>query len=69
MNLEERKKAIDRLTNCSPLEASKIIQEIELYDQENAQEVIDRITEEMKGSGGLTETVVKPVVYSLVDGI
>ena len=69
MNLEERKQAIDRLTNCSPLEASKIIQELELYDQENAQEVIDRVTEEMKGSGGLTETVVKPVVYSLVDGI
>ena len=69
MNLEERKQAIYRLTDCSPLEASKIIQELELYDQENAQEVIDRITEEMKGSGGLTETVVKPVVYSLVDGI
>ena len=68
MNLEERKQAIDRLTNCSPLEASKIIQELELYDQENAQEVIDRITEEMK-DGGLKETIVKPVFYSVVDGM
>ncbi|MBQ3113017.1 MAG: hypothetical protein IJC05_01465 [Phascolarctobacterium sp.] len=69
MNLEERKQAIYRLTDCSPLEASKIIQELELYDQENAQEVIDRITEEMKGSGGLKETIMKPVFFSVVDGL
>lgn len=40
---EERKKAIEELEYASPLEISRLLQEMELYDEKTSQEVLDEV--------------------------
>ena len=40
---EEKKKAIEELEYASPLEISRLLQQIELYDEKSSQEVLEEV--------------------------
>lgn len=44
---EEKKKAIEELEYASPLEISRLLQQIELYDEKSSQEVLDEVYENL----------------------
>ena len=66
---KKRIEQINQLKNASPLEITKCIEEIELYDMKSSQEVIDEIYKEFENSGDLTDNIIKPVFLSVIDGI
>ena len=43
---EERKKALEQLKDASPLESTKILQQMEMYDAKSSQEIIDEVYKE-----------------------
>lgn len=66
---EERKKAIEELEYASPLEISRLLQEMELYDEKTAQEVLDEVHEKFDSAEHLEDEVLKPVFMSVIDGL
>lgn len=65
---EDRKQAIERLKEASPLEATKILQEMELYDARSSQEIIDEIYDQFATGENMVDEIVKPVFLSVIDG-
>lgn len=66
---EERKKAIEELEYASPLEISRLLQEMELYDEKTSQEVLDEVHEKFDSAERLEDEVLKPVFMSVIDGL
>ncbi len=66
---EERKKAIEELEYASPLEISRLLQEMELYDEKTSQEVLDEVHEKFDSAEHLENEVLKPVFMSVIDGL
>lgn len=66
---EERKKAIEELEYASPLEISRLLQEMELYDEKTSQEVLDGVHEKFDSAEHLEDEVLKPVFMSVIDGL
>lgn len=66
---EERKKQIEQLKTASPLEATKILQQMEMYDQKSSQEVIDEVYKQFETGENMKDEVLKPVLMSVVDGL
>jgi DNA repair ATPase len=66
---EERKKAIEELEYASPLEISRLLQEMELYDEKTSQEVLDEVHEKFDLAEHLEDEVLKPVFMSVIDGL
>ena len=66
---EERKKAIEELEYASPLEISRLLQEMELYDEKTSQEVLDEVHEKFDSAEHLEDEVLKPVFMSVIDGL
>ena len=66
---EEKKKAIEELEYASPLEISRLLQQIELYDERSAQEVLDEVYEKFDSEEHLEDEVLKPVFMTVVDGL
>lgn len=66
---EEKKKAIEELEYASPLEISRLLQQIELYDEKSSQEVLDEVYEKFDSEEHLEDEVLKPVFMSVVDGL
>lgn len=66
---EERKKAIEELEYASPLEISRLLQEMELYDEKTSQEVLDEVYEKFDSAEHLEDEVLKPVFMSVIDGL
>ena len=66
---EEKKKAIEELEYASPLEISRLLQQIELYDEKSSQEVLDEVYEKFYSEEHLEDEVLKPVFMSVVDGL
>ena len=64
---EERKKAIEELEYASPLEISRLLQEMELYDEKTSQEVLDEVHEKFDSAEHLEDEVLKPVFMSVID--
>lgn len=65
----KRKKAIEELEYASPLEISRLLQQIELYDEKSSQEVLDEVYEKFDSEEHLEDEVLKPVFMSVVDGL
>lgn len=66
---EEKKKAIEELEYASPLEISRLLQQIQLYDEKSSQEVLDEVYEKFDSEEHLEDEVLKPVFMSVVDGL
>lgn len=66
---EERKKTIEELEYASPLEISRLLQEMELYDEKTSQEVLDEVHEKFDSAEHLEDEVLKPVFMSVIDGL
>ena len=66
---EQRKEAVGRLKTASPLEATQILQQMELYDAKSSQEVIDEVYMQFKSGENMKDEVLKPVFMSVVDGL
>lgn len=66
---EERKKELEELSQAPPLEVTKKLQEFEIYDQKSSQEIIDEVYAEFESSEHLTDSILKPVFMSILDGI
>lgn len=54
---EEKKKAIEELEYASPLEISRLLQQIELYDEKSSQEVLDEVYEKFDSEEHLEDEV------------
>ena len=59
----------DGLSNVSPLEMAKALNELELYDQNEAMKVIEEVYQKYDTGEHLTENVIKPVIQSVADGL
>lgn len=57
----------NKLHSASPLEVSKTLLELELYDQKEAQTVIDEVYKKFETGGHLVDSVLVPATYSVVD--
>ena len=66
---EEKKKAIEELEYASPLEISRLLQQMELYDEKTSQEVLDEVHEKFDSAEHLEDEVLKPVFMSVIDGL
>lgn len=67
--MKRKKKAIEELEYASPLEISRLLQQIELYDEKSSQEVLDEVYEKFDSEEHLEDEVLKPVFMSVVDGL
>lgn len=65
----ERERLLEELKNASPLDATRYLQEFELYDKKSSQEIIDEVYREFESGMHMTESVVKPVFLSIIDGL
>ena len=52
---EQRKEAVGRLKTASPLEATQILQQMELYDAKSSQEVIDEVYMQFKSGENMKD--------------
>lgn len=66
---DERNQNIEKLKCASPLEVTKILYEMELYDKKSSQEIIDEVYEQFASGENMTEEIVKPVFLSVIDGL
>ena len=66
---EKREQALEALKNASPLETTSILQQLEYYDRESSQKIIDDVYEKFASGDDLEEEVLVPVFYSVVDGM
>lgn len=65
----DRKKAIEQLRSSSPLETTKILQQMELYDRESSQKIIDEVYQQFASGDNIKDEILNPVFMSVIDGI
>ncbi|MCS6131869.1 DNA repair protein [Clostridium botulinum] len=65
---EERKKNLEELYRASPLEIVNKLEKFEMYDKKSSQEIIDEVYTEFQSSEHLTDSILKPVFLSIIDG-
>lgn len=66
---EKREQAIERLKTTSPLEMTSLLKELELYDMESSQKVIDDVYEQFASGDNMQDEVLVPVFSAVVDGL
>lgn len=66
---EEKLKNLEEIKNVSPLELVSEIEKFELYDKKSSQEIIDEVYKEFQTGEHMTESVLKPVFTSIIDGL
>ena len=66
---EFRKKLLDDLNNASPLDTFSILQNIELYDEKHANEIISQVNQEFNTGENKVKNIVVPVFTSVIDGV
>jgi len=66
---EQKKEAIEQLKSASPLEATRLLQQMELYDAKSSQEIIDEVYEQFASGENIKEEVLKPVFLAVIDGL
>lgn len=62
-------KAVEDLKNISPLALPEYIAECEFYDETETRKVLDDVVKEFEKDGGTVDAVLKPVMYSVADGL
>ncbi|MCU8421926.1 DNA repair protein, partial [Vibrio vulnificus] len=61
---------VERLEGCSPLQACKVLLDVELHDQRDSLEVLQSIEEQVADSqAGIGESLVKPILLNVCDGL
>lgn len=65
---ESLKQSLEDLEKASPLEIPQILEKMELYDQETAEELLDKVNSDFQKEG-IIDNVVTPTIASLLDGI
>lgn len=66
---EQRRIAIENLKTASPLEATKYLQQLELYDAKSSQKIIDEVYQQFASGENIKDEVLKPVFLSVIDGL
>lgn len=66
---EKREQAIERLKTASPLEMTSLLKELELYDKESSQKVIDDVYEQFASGENMQDEILVPVFSAVVDGL
>ena len=66
---EKREQAIERLKTASPLEMTSLLKELELYDKESSQKVIDDVYEQFASGDNMQDEILVPVFSAVVDGL
>ncbi|PYE30395.1 hypothetical protein DFP83_1172 [Idiomarina fontislapidosi] len=59
----------NRLSEASPLEASRLLLKVELFDQRNSLEVMSQVHEQVMQEQNGASSLVKPVFLSICDGL
>ena len=59
---------LTQLQDASPLDTFSILEQIEMYDKQNAYEVIDEVYEKFQSGEQRVENIVIPVFTSIIDG-
>ena len=62
-------KAVEELKRISPLALPEYIAECEFYDETETRKVLDDVVKEFEKDGGTVDAVLKPVMYSVADGL
>ncbi len=58
-----------KLNNCSPLQASKILIETELFEKKSSLDVLDEIYDHFENKESLIDELVTPIGLNVLDGI
>jgi len=58
---------IKKLENASPLQASRVLIDMELYDQESSLEVLEGIYDDFDTDGNIVDDLVTPIFYNIID--
>lgn len=58
---------IKKLESASPLQASKVLIDMELYDQQSSLEVLESIYEDFDTGGNIIDELVTPIFYNVID--
>lgn len=63
------REALENLEHSSPLESTKILQEMEMYDEKSSQEIIDEVYEQFESGENMKTEILTPVFMAVVDGL
>lgn len=66
---QERNRKLEELSQASPFEITRHLEKFELYDKKSSQEIIDEVYVEFKSGEHMTDSVIKPVFMSVIDGL
>ena len=66
---EKREQAMGQLKTASPLEMTSLLKELELYDKESSQKVIDDVYEQFASGENMQDEILVPVFSAVVDGL
>ena len=66
---EYSKQAIEKMQKASPLSLPNVIAECEFYDETESEKVFAQVVAEFEKDGGSTNSVLKPVALTIVDGL
>jgi len=66
---ERKEQAIEHLKTASPLEITSLLKELELYDKESSQKVIDDVYEQFASGENMRDEILVPVFSAVVDGL
>jgi hypothetical protein len=58
---------IKKLENASPLQASKVLIDMELYDQQSSLDVLEGIYDDFNTGGNVVDELVTPIFYNIID--
>lgn len=58
---------IKKLDNASPLQVSKVLIDIELYDQQSSIDVLNGIYDDFDSGAGVVDELVTPIFYNIID--
>lgn len=68
-NTRFKEKLLNELKSASPLDSFSILEQMEMYEQMDARQVIDDVYKEFESGENQVETIVIPVFTSVVDGL
>ncbi|MEE1676162.1 hypothetical protein SNR37_001489 [Agarivorans aestuarii] len=61
---------IEKLAGCSPLQASRVLLDMEISDQRASLEILEQLEDELDAEqSGIGDTLVKPILLSICDGL
>jgi hypothetical protein len=60
---------VNRLEGCSPLQASKVLLDVELHDQRDSLALLNDIYSELESGGSLVDELVTPIGLNVLDSI